>query len=252
MKKIFILILPIIGIIGCKSTSKTEETKTTHETSNNYFTASGNEPFWNVAISESQIEFTSLIEGFENIKTPHVEPIRAMDANVKMYRINTEKVQMNIQISQSECTNSMSGKVSNYTVTIDFKNLKEADFKTIKGCGNYITDYRLHDIWVLEELNKTKVSLTDFTKELPQIEINSTENNFMGYAGCNRMNGTLFFEKGIIRFTNISTTRMMCSKSNKENEFLKALQSATTYKIESNRLWLSNPNGLLIIFKKVD
>jgi len=197
MKKAIYLLLPILSLIGCKSTTKTisaiEEQKTTEEVLKNYFIASGNEPFWNVAISENQIEFTSLIEGYENIKTSHVEPIRAMDANVKMYRINAENIQMNIQVLQSECTNSMSGKISKYTVKIDFKNTEDSDYKTIEGCGSYTTDYRLADIWVLEELNGTKITSTDFAKELPLIEINTTDNKFNGYAGCNRMNGTLFF-----------------------------------------------------------
>jgi len=60
-----------------------------------------------------------------------------------------------------------------------------------------------------------------------------------------------FFEKGLLRFTNIITTKMMC-QNNKEDEFLKALKSATSYKIENNRLWLSNPDKLLVVFKKVD
>jgi heat shock protein HslJ/uncharacterized membrane protein len=256
MKKIIYLLFPIISLIGCKSTTETipkvEEPKTTKENLKNYFTANGNEPFWNIAISENQIEFTSLITGFENIKTPYVEPVRAMDANVKMYTIETESVQIKVQIFQSECTNSMSGIVSKYTVKIDLKHNKDLEYKTIEGCGNYITDYRLTDIWLLEELNNKKVIATDFNKELPLIEINTTDNKFFGYAGCNSMNGTLFFEKGIIRFTNIITTKMMCQKGNKESEFIKTLQSVTTYKIENNRLWLSNPNGMLAVFKKID
>ena len=255
MKKVIYLLFPILSFIGCKSTTNTiptkEEVKITQETIINYFTASGNEPFWNIAISDDQIEFTSLITGFESIKVPHVEPIRAMDANVKMYRINTESIQMKIQIFQSECINSMSGKVSKYTVKIDLKSKKDAEYKILEGCGSYTTDYRLADIWVLEELNRVKITSTDFAKEVPLIEISTTDNKFNGYAGCNRMNGTLFFEKGLLRFTNIITTKMMC-QNNKENEFINALQRATTYKIEDNRLWLSNPNGLLVVFKKVD
>jgi heat shock protein HslJ len=45
---------------------------------------------------------------------------------------------------------------------------------------------------------------------------------------------------------------MACQQGNKEAEFLKTLQSSTTYSIENNRLTLSNPSGKLIVFKKVD
>jgi heat shock protein HslJ len=74
----------------------------------------------------------------------------------------------------------------------------------------------------------------------------------MGYSGCNRMRGSIFWEPGLLRFTNIASTRMACRPENKEAVFLKNLESATTYRIENNRLWLSNPYGSLLIFKKVD
>jgi heat shock protein HslJ len=45
---------------------------------------------------------------------------------------------------------------------------------------------------------------------------------------------------------------MACPQGNKEGEFLKALQSTTTYSIGNNQLTLSNPSGKLAVFKKVD
>ncbi len=217
-----------------------------------YFKANGNEPFWNFTISETGIQFTSLMENFENFTTPHADPISAMDANIKLYKIETESVNLTIQISQKECINTMSGEASPYSVSIELKNSGETEFQKLEGCGSYITDYRLHDIWVLESLQEAKVSLSDFSKELPYLEINTTTNTFSGHAGCNRINGRLFYEKGLLRFTNPATTKMMCMAENKEDLFLKALQSSSTYKIEKNRLHLSNPSGLLLVFKKID
>ena len=74
----------------------------------------------------------------------------------------------------------------------------------------------------------------------------------MGFAGCNRMNGKVFFENGLLRFNNVITTEMACGLNNKENEFLKALQSTTTYKVENMRLTLTNPSGVEVVFRKVD
>lgn len=45
---------------------------------------------------------------------------------------------------------------------------------------------------------------------------------------------------------------MACTENNKEDEFIKALQSNTSYSIENNRLTLSNRSGKLLVFKKVD
>ena len=261
VKEIQIIVIVLL-FIGCKSNSpapKVVETKDSsfdykQQTENLekgiYFRGSGTEPDWSLKISEKTIEFTSLKPDFEALQSGHVEPIRAMDANVKMYRVETKVGKMIIQIMQQDCVNAMSGDKSAYSVRIEF----QKDNKTINfsGCGNYITDYRLHDIWVFEKLNGENVSITDFTKEVPNLEINSTTNTFMGFAGCNRMNGTIFSERELLRFTNVVTTRMACGENNKENEFLKNLQSTTTYKVENLRLTLTNPAGNELVFRKVD
>lgn len=258
MKKWIQLLVIVSFILSCKTNAtvqKEEPTPAYKQQIENleqgiYFRASGNEPEWSLKISAKTIEFTSLKTGFESLKGDHVATIRAMDANVKMYRIATESGTMNIQMMQQECVNSMSGEKFPYSVRIEM--VKNNNSTNFSGCGNYITDPRLHDIWVLEKLNGKTVGTTDFLKELPNLEINSSTNNFMGFAGCNRMNGTIFFERGLLRFTNIITTRMACPGNNKESEFLKALQSTTSYKVENMKLILSNPSGEKLVFKKVD
>jgi len=258
MKKWIQLLVIVSFILSCKTNATVQKEEPTPAYSQQmenleqgiYFRGTGNEPEWSLKISDKRIEFTSLKSGFESLSGAHVEPIRAMDANVKMYQVATESATMNIQIMQQECVNTMSGEKFPYSVRIEIT--QNNNSTNISGCGNYITDSRLHDIWVLEKLNGKMVSTTDFIKELPNLEINSSTNNFLGFAGCNRMNGTLFFERGLLRFTNIITTRMGCPGNNKESEFLKALQSTTSYKVENMKLILSNPSGEKLVFKKVD
>lgn len=254
MKKVLTLLLLSSLIISCKTAAiKSPDVKETTSTTSTqeddmtvYFKATGNEPFWGLKIGKDKTVFTSLIEGMESISFKSVEPVRAMDANVKMYKLNNGKTSATITIQQFECQDSMSGEKSPYTIKV------EINGKTLNGCGKYITDYRLHDIWVLEELNGKKVSLADFQKELPRIEIYAAENRFMGFAGCNSINGIIFYEKDLLRFTNVISTLMACAPGNKEDEFTKALQSSITYSIGNNRLTLSNPSGKLLVFKKVD
>ncbi|TDQ30183.1 META domain-containing protein [Tenacibaculum caenipelagi] len=215
-----------------------------------YFKAQGVEPFWIVTISDKIIKFKTPTD---SILTPHTEPIYAQDNNVKMYSIHTELAAIKIEVIQMECINAMSGKSFPYSVTLKYKKGKDTEFTTLEGCGQYITNYRLHDIWALEELNGTKVSKEDFGKELPYIEINAGENTFMGTSGCNRVTGELFSERNKIRFTNIISTEMLCAKGNeKEQEFTKALASIISYTIGNNRLTFSNPDKTLLVFKKVD
>lgn len=259
MKNIFSLLLLLSLMTGCKSSAdKTSDTPTTSEYGSQedemkyYFTATGNEPFWGLKMGNDNIVFTSLIPGKEKLVFTPVDAIKAMDANVKMYKISNETSTATITIQQVDCQNSMSGAISPYKVSIEIKNNSELETKKIGGCGKYNTDYRLHDIWVLEELNGFKVFVTDFQRELPRIEINSSENRFMGYGGCNAISGTIFYEKDLLRFSKVISTLMACPPGNKEGEFTKALQNTTAYTIENNRLTLSNPSGKILVFKKVD
>lgn len=215
-----------------------------------YFRASGNEPFWLLQLSKEYIQISTLSD---TLIAPAATPTEAMDANIKSYRTKVADALISIEIIQSGCINDMSGAASPYRVNLIISGAKQNQRNgTFSGCGNYITDYRLHDIWVLEKLYKGQATSSDFSKELPRLEINSSKNIFIGFTGCKTMNGTIFYEKNILRFIDIESDNKSCGTNNKEPEFLNALRSSTTYKIENNRLWLSNPSNQTLVFKKID
>ena len=256
MKNILFLAL-FYFFVGCSSQSNfqnhtiVQEVPLLKSKTDGYFKAIGTEPFWSLEISEEMIRFQG-IESESELKAPHVEPIRAMDTNTKLYRLNTEKGEMDITISLQNCSDGMSDQKHDYKVTINMKGNSTKENVNYSGCGNYIVDYRLFDLWLLEEIDGKKVSLDDFNKEMPSIEINSSEKKFFGQGGCNRISGNIFQERELLRFTNIISTRMACGEINKENSFLNALQNSTGYKIKNNRLYLTNSDGVKVVFKKID
>ncbi|WP_127018853.1 META domain-containing protein [Flagellimonas beolgyonensis] len=271
MKKVAFLVLSLFLFTNCVEKKKTEpvEPEPTNEvskdsvetrkmepiaveTDGSYFKATGTEPFWGLKIYDNKVELQTMSD---TLFTPSSEPILAQDANLKMFRIQTEATSMDIIIAHKECTNAMSGQVSPYTVTVAYKATgDDGEAQALEGCGTYITDYRLHDIWVLETLKGTQVSKDDFNgNDMPNMEININSNRFSGFSGCNRMTGSLFFEKDLLRFSQVASTRMACPNMEKESEFLNALQSSTAYKVENNRLYLSNGDESdLLTFKKID
>jgi len=268
MKKLIPLLCFVILFSSCvekkKEESTNEEEATQKDTvqiktveplaskiDDSYFKANGTEPFWGLKVKENRVELNMMED---TIVTPHSTPIKVQDANISMYRIQTEAVSLDVIIAHKECTNAMSGEKSPYTVTIAYKYTGEEETHALEGCGTYITDYRLHDIWVLEEMDGKKVSKDDFNgSDVPNMEIDIKTNRFVGFAGCNRMTGGLFFEKDVLRFTNAASTKMACPNLSAEDKFMKKLQSSTTYKIENNRLYLSNGSEEnLLIFKKID
>ncbi len=130
------------------------------------FIASGNELFWILEIDFDKSMHFKMPDGFE-IHTPAVEGVKAMDANVTRYNASTEKGTLTVQIQKLECINDMSGEKLGYTVTIDTKNKTDKEYRTYKGCGQYLADYRLHDIWLLDSINNKKMVAADFLKGIP-------------------------------------------------------------------------------------
>ncbi len=226
----------------------------THSPANQevFFKASGTEPFWGIDLSDEHIRFSLVRNGTEKFEFRTPEAIRAADANVRLYQTSGQKKLLLVKILQKVCLNEMSGQEFPYEVTINFTEGDNPPASGLKGCGQYVTDYRLHDIWVLEKLNGRAVNPADFAKELPRLEIKAAENTFSGYTGCNAIRGTLFYEKDVLRFRQAAVTLRACPGGNAEKTFLDALSSTTRYSIANNRLTLFSSDKELLILKKTD
>jgi len=213
------------------------------------FKATGNEPFWGLSIDASAIKFKSLLEGYESFTAAYAEPIRAMDANVKMYRAQSEDGEIKVQVFQSSCIDDMSGKKSNYKTTIEIKRATDKEYKTFAGCGDYIADYRIYDIWVLREIGGKPAQKNLYGKEIPRIEINTTEKTFMAFTGTKDIQGKIFMEGNSIRFNSYKEPPGLNAA---EKDFLEKLRTITSFKLAENHLLLSNSGSVLLKFQKVD
>lgn len=216
------------------------------------FLATGNEPFWSLEIDFEKTMHFKMVGGFE-ITTPAVEGVKAMDANVIRYHANTEKGTLIVQVQKLECINDMSGEKLDYTVTINTKNNTDKGYATYKGCGQYLADYRLHDIWALDSINNKKMKAADFMKGIPQLEFNLTEKKIYGHTGCNNINGMIEVKGNKIQFGRLATTRMACKNMDFESKYLQKLDNKTVpYQIKPGKLYLQVSPDSVFIYKKVD
>lgn len=216
------------------------------------FIGSGTEPFWSLEINfDKQMHFKT-VGGFE-ITTPVPEGAKAMDAQVMRYRAQTEEGEIIVQLAHRECINSMSGEKSEYSVTVDTKKREDKEYARHEGCGTYTSDYRLNDIWVLEQINETPVKREDFMKGLPQLEINLAQKKVFGHTGCNNLNGAADVQGKKISFGRFITTRMACSNMDFENRYLAGLQlRAVSYKIDQGKLQLQVSRDSVYTYRKTD
>ncbi len=216
------------------------------------FLASGNEPFWSLEIDFDKTMHFKMEGGLELI-TPAVEGVKAMDANVIRYHASTEKGTLTVQIQKLECINDMSGEKLEYSVTINTKSNTDKDYTAYKGCGRYLSDYRLHNIWVLDSINNKKILAADFMKGTPIVEFNLTENKIFGHTGCNNINGTIEVMGNKIQISRLATTRLACKDMDFENNYINSLSRKTVpYTIEPGKLRLQVNADSVFTYRKVD
>jgi heat shock protein HslJ len=248
---LFLLISFFLNSCSSKSLKNTTTERVKIESESSYFYAQGTSPVaWSLEISELLLSLRS-DDGLIEMVFPHVEPVRAMDANVKYYVPEMAGGGFRIDIVQNNCHELEGENRVTYEVKITI--IDNNGLETIfLGCGEYRVDYRLHDVWVLEQMQGREVTPEMFLSELPMIEIRAKEKDFSGFGGCNKIIGKLFQERELLRFFDISNSKMMCDTKNKENFFLTLLQSGTGYELKNSRLYISNPNGILLVLKKID
>lgn len=216
------------------------------------FYARGNEPNWVLEIDfEKSMRFSEM-NGIE-ISTPAVEGVKAQDSDVTNFRAVTESGELSVTISKEVCQDNMSGELFDYNVRVQFRRSNQSEFTEFNGCGEYLYDYRLNDIWVMEEMTGVELKKENLLKGLPMFEFNLSEKRFSGHAGCNQISGGFDLKGDKITFGNLISTKMACPDMTVEQKVLQALNSKKfTYRMEKLKLVLESDSGIKMIFKKVD
>jgi heat shock protein HslJ/uncharacterized membrane protein/uncharacterized lipoprotein NlpE involved in copper resistance len=217
------------------------------------FTARGNEPFWSLDIDfDKQMKFTSLTDVAE-FNTPVVKGIKSDDGKSTVYHSITEAGEIKITITEIPCSDNMSGEQFTHKVKIEAKHSADNHFTEFSGCGKYLMDMRLNDIWVMQEMTGVVLKKEELNKGLPTFEFHLKDNRFSGHAGCNQMNGSIKVEGNKIKFGPIASTKMACPNMKVEQAVASALSGKQiVYKIENLKLTLIAEDGVKMVFKKVD
>ena len=216
------------------------------------FLATGNELFWSVEIDfDGDMVFTTPEAG-PMMSVPAPDPVRPQDARAVSYRADTDSGNLYVTIFREDCTDTMSGLESPYKVNVSVRTPDSDVYEEVTGCGRYISDYRLHDIWALVEMDGKTVRTEDFTRRVPTMELQLTQGKVFGHGGCNRITGSVILGRGELIFGNLASTKMACPQMSFESQYLEALSGNTlSYKLDGLRLKLEG-NGHQLTFKKVD
>ena len=218
------------------------------------FYARGNEPSWAIDIDfDNGIKFTTLA-GL-TIETTSYQVNKSQDTNIVRISDISESEKIIVAISEEECNDTMSNEKFRYIVEVNIKLEGMDEYSLYKGCGQYVPDYRLHDIWVLKKINGKEIPGDRFPeKGPPSFEFFVEENKVSGHAGCNNFNGG-FYRTGIdiLHFGQFAMTRMMCPDMELEDIIAKSVAGQPMkYKIRDMNLILTGYDDTKLEFIKVD
>jgi heat shock protein HslJ/uncharacterized membrane protein len=216
------------------------------------FIATGNEPFWSVEINfNGKINFSTLSEN-EIIEVPVPSPIYGKEGRIVRYRAFSDSAEVDLVIQKMPCTDNMSGVTFENYVSVEVKRKEEIDSKLFEGCGTYLGDSRLHDIWALISIDNKAYETAMKNPERPYIELNLSTKQVLGNGGCNQFQGGFTLGNQIINFDDIISTMKHCDAMHVEQRLIQVISNQSLkYSIGSRELLLEGRNGNLK-FKKVD
>ncbi len=217
------------------------------------FSGYGTEPFWEVKIDvEKTIYFKDV--SLPAIKTKAPEYVPVADARGFFYSGESKKYSVSVQIMKQECSDGMSDNKNKYSVKVIINDKVTSETREYKGCGNFLYDERINDIWVMEKFKGKKVTNEMFMKDIPSMEFRLSDNHLGGNAGCNTFFGNVEVKGNKIEFpNNIGMTKMACDNMKFENDFINTIKGRTLeYKIKKMKLYLYDEGKEIMVFKKVD
>ncbi|EAQ73955.1 MULTISPECIES: META domain-containing protein [unclassified Synechococcus] len=142
-------------------------------------------------------------------------------------------------------------------------NLRNGQLELMAANGTPVVRFRPQPqeiagaLWIVTGLNNGKQAVVStLTGTTLSLEL-SARGRLAGTAGCNRYTATAVLGQGTIQVGPPAATRRICVRPRgvmeQEIQFLSALESASTWQIEANRLELRRPDGALaVILRRAD
>lgn len=213
------------------------------------FYAFGNEQSWSLDLDFDGVFCFKSLNGI-NINTPATKKEMAQDFPAMRYRAEVESGELIITIIDEECIDQMSGEIFTNRVEVQARNGIDSGYTSFSGCGNYIPDIRLHDIWGLIELEGSSVPNDDFPKGAI-LELFPDAEKVIGNDGCNDFNGKFENKGDILTFGQLGSTKKSCNE-NKTGLQLPFSEMSYNYTLKKGILTLSKGPTVVMRWRKID
>jgi heat shock protein HslJ len=216
------------------------------------FVAMGNSPDWFLDIDlQNNMRFKNMVDKKE-ISAPASKQAASQNASVSRYFSDTENGLLIVTLTEENCSDKFGNKFD-HSVKVELKYKNDENSTLYKGCGKYLPDYRLHNIWVVTTLYGKDVPPDNSQKGAPELEINADSKMIIGHGGCNSFSGKVNVMSDEIHFGPIASTRIACPEMQTENRFFEILSKPKlNFQFDGNSLRLLEAGTEVMTLKNVD
>jgi len=148
-----------------------------------------------------------------------------------IYRVSTGDSSLDILISQKGCTNSETDNLKK-SVQVKLGN------SLYTGCGQYLYNNQLNDVWELQSINNQPLNKNDFNKTQPYLYIQLEKQQIEGFDGCGKIKGNIMVKGSRIKISGMQNTEP-CNSTRIRNIFSTLLNNKLVdYRLTKNMLQL--------------
>lgn len=198
-------------------------------------TARGNEPGWQIEISDKAITFRAL-DG----ETFTIEPVpQVTSANdIDTYSAMVNGRPFTLTVANGVCVDTMAGMPFPKTVTVVIGDRK------LEGCGGEPANL-LHGDWLVEEIDGKAI----VAKSEPTLAF-EPNGRVHGNGSCNRFFGSFSLTGEGLKISETGASMMLCDQPlmDQERNFLKALEASRRFEVASaQQLRLLGEDGRVVL-----
>ncbi len=158
-----------------------------------------------------------------------------------------------VDIQHLTCTDISSGRITPYSATVHYHNTARENYRMLNGCVEWVPDIRLHDIWMLYEINGKLFDKIKYYKNVPRLEFHLDRMAVVGFSGSDEFEGIFDLARNSVKIKSLQVTYTHPSELHEMgNYFINLLQNNEySFHIEDGFLKLKNVQNTLT-FRRTD
>jgi hypothetical protein len=219
----------------------------------NYY-AWGNNPVWELDMDFDTIfRFRKGEEIQLSVAAVEADEVPSPATGRQVFKSISDKAEMIITLTKEYCVDNSTGETTGYMVSVQVKSFPDTVFRHFEGCGAYVADIRLQNVWTIKKAGDTELTRVDFPDEMPRMEINIKEGRVNGFDGCNSFSGILSVAGNKIIFGDFFGTKMACENMELSTKILGLISGKELeFQFDEKYLRLTDKGAPVLILQNIN